>query len=154
MILAEVSTGGFTWTPMTFYGAAAVVQLIVILLSFRFTQLNPDYNTFAGALLVAVPVNVLAYFTRDIGLVGVLLTGATLFGLLAAIARADMFRAGVAWVLCLTAYWGMAAYIVPQADGLSLQQVGGLPQVLVEGGLEAEPFTESDIDTLSRGERE
>lgn len=150
MIVAEV-VSSFTWTPLTFYAAAALAQLIVILLSFRFTQLNPDYNTFAGALVVVVPVNVLAYFTRDFGVAGVLIVGASLFGLLVGIARGDVFRTGVTWMLCLATYWGMASYVVPKADGLSLEQVGGMPEVLVKGGLEAEPFTESDVDNLSKG---
>jgi len=130
-----------------------VAQLIVILLSFRFTQLNPDYNTFAGALVVVVPVNVLAYLTRDFGVAGVLIVGASLFGLLAGIGRGDVFRAGIAWMLCLATYWGLATYIIPQADGLSIEQVSGVPQVLMNGGLEAEPFTADDMDNLSKGKK-
>ncbi len=158
-----IADSGLTWTPETFYVAATVVHLVIILLVFRLMQLPADYNTFINALFVAVPTNATAYFTKDFGIVGVLLTGVVLFGLLAAIARGDVIKAGAVWIVAIIGYWAMAYFIVPQmvndyfddprqADAEFIaSELGSIPQVLLQGGLEAEPMTTDDYERLRRG---
>ena len=146
-----IADGGLSWTPETFYAAAAAAQLLLILLAFRLFGLSPDYNTFGGALLVAGAVNGVAFFTKDFGIVGVLMPSVTLFGLLAFISRGDVLRSGMVWMLVMASYLGMAHLILPRADDLFIEDLAGIPAVLDAGGLEPEPFTEDDVETLSRG---
>ncbi len=140
-----IAEAGLSWTPVTFYIAAAVAQLVVILLTFRFIQLSSDYNTFINALFVAAPTNVIAYFTKDLGVVGVLITGVTLFTLLALIARGDMIKSILTWATALAVYWGLAFFVIPETDDLDIYDVGGIPQVLIEGGLEAETLEREEV---------
>ena len=142
MVLAE---GGMTWTPETFYTAAAVVQLIVVLIVFRLLQLPSEYNTFVNGLLVVVPTNLVAYFLIDAGILGVLATGSLLFILLAAVTRGDVLPSILGWLALIGVYWTLAYFIVPAAEDLEIYDIGGLPQVLIEGGLEAEPLEREDI---------
>lgn len=158
LMIAE--SGGLTWTPETFYVAATVIHLVVILGVFRVLQLPADYNDFVGALFVAVPTNGLAYFTKDFGIVGVMITGLVFYGLLAAVSRGDVMKAAVVWVAGICAYWGLAYFVVPvmvaehfedprQADTeFVAAQIGSIPQVLLQGGLEAEPMTADDYKRL------
>lgn len=142
IILADT---GVSWTPETFYIAAAVAQLVVVLLTFRLLQLSADYNTFMNALLVVGPTNAAAFFTRDMGVVGVLITGVTLFTLLALISRGDMIKSIITWGVALSVYWALAFFVVPDTEDLSIYDVGGIPQVLIEGGLEAETLERDEI---------
>lgn len=143
LVIAE---SGQTWTPETFYLAAMVVQLIALLLFFRFAQMPKEYSTFINGLFIVLPVNGLAYFTKDMGLVGVLITGSVLFILLAAVTRGDVFRATGGWFLALVVYWGLAYFIIPAEDDLYIEDLGNLPQVLMQGGLEAETLTAEEFD--------
>jgi hypothetical protein len=40
-----------TWTPTTFYATCAIIQAIVILVSFRLLNVDPEQNTVIGALV-------------------------------------------------------------------------------------------------------
>jgi hypothetical protein len=142
IVLAE---SGMTWTPETFYVAATVVQLIVLLIAFRLLQLPSEHNSFINGLFVVVPTNAVAYFLIDAGILGVLATGSLLFILLAAITRGDVLPSIVAWVALIAMYWVLAYFIVPAEEELEIYDIGGLPQVLIEGGLEAQPLEREDI---------
>ena len=146
-----LADGGMSWTPETFYAAAAAAHLLMILLAFRIFGLSPEYNTFGGALLVAGVMNAVAFFMKDYGLVGVLVPSVTLFGLLAFISRGDVLRSGMVWMLVMASYLGLAHLILPRADDLFIEDLAGIPAVLDAGGLEPEPFTEDDVERMSRG---
>ena len=144
-----LTASGFEWTPEIFYGVAAIVQLVVILVGFRILSLPAEYNNFVGAVLVVVPAGLLAYFMRDMGLMGALLPSVGFFALLTLITRGDVLKSGLVWLFVLTVYWGMAAFILPRAPDLYVDDLGGIPQMLVEGGFEAEPMTAEDLEALS-----
>ncbi len=142
IVLAE---GGMTWTPETFYVAAAVAQLVVLLLTFRALQLPSEYNSFVNALMVVVPTNLVGFFLGGTGIIGVLATGSLLFVLLAAISRGDVLPSILAWVLLIATYWVLAYFIVPAEEELEIHDIGGIPEVVMEGGLEADPLEREDI---------
>lgn len=144
-----VADSGLTWTAETFYVAAAVIQLLLILLVFRVAGLSAEYNTFVGAIVVAAPVNALAYFTKDIELVGVIVPSVALFALLAMVARGDVIKATLAWVLVMASFLGLAKFVEPRAEDLTISNLGGIPEVLDAGGLTPKGFTEDDVKTLS-----
>ncbi len=144
-----LTSSGWTWTPETFYAVAAVVQLLLILGAFRLLGLSPEHNTFVGAAIVVIPANGVAFFMKYMGLVGVLIPAVVFFGLLTFVTRGDVLKAGAAWFGSMAVYWGMATLILPTADDLYIDDLGGLPQVLLEGGLEVEPMTEDDLEALS-----
>lgn len=145
VVLAE---GGLTWTPETFYIAVTVAQMIIILLTFRVLGLPSEYNTFVNALFVVIPTNAAAFFLKDAGIVGILITGSMLFVLLAMVTRGDVFKSGLAWILTISAYWGLAYFVVPAEDDLYIEQLGGMPYMLMEGGMEAEPLTAEEYEEL------
>ncbi len=144
-IVVANTNSGMTWTPETFYVAAGVVQLIAILLFFRITHLPSEYNTFINVLFVIVPTNAVAFFMKDMGLVGVLSTGFLLIILLGAVTRGDMFKALGAWVLVVASYWAVASLIVPAQHDLYIEDLGGIAQVVMEGGLEQETLSEDEL---------
>ena len=81
-----------TWTPTTFYVAAAIIQTVVFLAGFRILGVDPEHNTFVGALLGAAIANIVAFFLRDAGLFGILAAGAVHFGLLVAISSGEVLK--------------------------------------------------------------
>ena len=139
VVIAESSQ---TWTPETFYIAAGVIQLILLLVFFRIMQLPAEYASFINGLIVVVPVNLVAYFTKDLGLVGILITGSLMFVVLAAVTRGDVLNAIGGWLLMIAVYWGAAYFIVPAEPDLYIEQIGNIPQVTIEGGLPQETMTE------------
>lgn len=134
-----------TWTPETFYVAATVAHLIAMLIIFRLLQLPSEYTTFVNGLFVVVPTNLVGFFLGGAGILGVLATGSLLFVLLALVTRGDMLATGLTWVAMIALYWVLAYFIVPAADDLEIYDIGGIPQVVIEGGLEAEPLEREDI---------
>ncbi len=151
LVLAE---GGATWTPETYYIAVAVAQLVVVLVAFRVMNVPPDYNTFVNGVLIVGGTNATAYLTKEMGLIGVLLTGLTLFILLAMITRGDVLKSLMTWVLLLTVYWAVAYFVVPAEEDLYIEQLGAVPYAMMEGGLEAEPMTQDDYEQLRDGDGE
>jgi membrane-bound ClpP family serine protease len=145
---------GITWTPMAFYITVGIVHTIAILVSFRMLQADPEQNTFIAALLAAGLANVIAFFLRDMGVFGILGSSAALFGLLAVISHADMMKSIVVWIILMALYWAVAWFILPRQNDLYIEDIGGVAQVIWQGGLEAEPITPDDVDNLSKGKRD
>lgn len=144
-ILADT---GLTWTVETYYIVAAVLQVVVILMAFRVMNLPAEYNTFPHAAMVVIGTNAIAYFSRDLGLVGILLTTFALFLLLVAVARGDVLKSAIAWGLVLVVYWGVAWFVVDYEEALISDQLGGVPHMLLQGELEAEPVTDETYEDL------
>lgn len=145
-----IADAGLSWTPATFFAAAAVVHLLVILLTFRLLGLPAEYNTFIGAATVAIPLNALSYFMRDIDLLyGFLAQAVLLFVLLAMVARGNVLKAAMAGAIVMASYLGMAKVIIPKSEDMVIADLGGITQVLDQGGLEAKGFSEEEFEALS-----
>jgi hypothetical protein len=152
--LTIVAQAAIEWTPRTFYIAAAIVHVGVYLLGFKLLKTDPEQNTFVGAVIAAAVANLAAYALSSYGLFGILGAGAIHFVLLVAITSGEVLKSLAVFVFALAAYAGMNFVITPRTP-LTIEQIGGIPQVIVTGGMEAEPITEDDAETLSRpGERE
>ena len=132
-----------TWTPSTFYIASGLLQTIVIWVGFRLMQVDPDNNTVIGAIIAGVVINLVAYFTRDYGLAGVLGTGAAIFGILVAVTSGEALKAAMMAAVCMAVYAGLGTVVVPRTP-LTPELIGGLPAVILKGGLEAEPMETAD----------
>ena len=155
--LLVVAEGGLAWTPETFYVAVAIAQLLVILVAFRVMNLPAEYNTFPHAALVAGGTNLLAYFTKDLGIVGILVTGFALFLLLVAVTRGDVLKSIIAWMLTIALYWAVAYGLIEHVEHeepLHIEQLGGIPYVLMEGGMEPETLDYEEIRDGSEDDEE
>lgn len=130
-----------TWTPVTFYVAAGIAQAITAYATFKLMGVDPENNTIIGAIIAAVVINLVAYFTRDYGLAGVLGTGAAIFGMLVAVTSGEALRAAFVAALCMGVYAGVGFVVVPRTP-LTADKIGGLPAVMMKGGLEEEPLDE------------
>lgn len=144
-----------TWTPVTFYVAAAILQTIVFLGGFHLLGVDPEHNTFIGALLGAGIANVVAFFLRDAGLFGILATGAVHFGLLVAISSGEVLKSVGVFIASLAIYGLMGMFVLPRTP-LHVNDIAGLPRVIMTGGMEAEPITEEEAEKMAApaGEKE
>ncbi|MGM0558308.1 MAG: hypothetical protein ACQEVA_18130 [Myxococcota bacterium] len=137
-----------TWTPTTFYVAAAIIQTVVFLVGFRLLGVDPEHNTFVGALLAAAIANIVAFFLRDAGLFGILTTGAVHFGLLVAVSSGEVLKSVFVFAVSLAVYGLMGTFVLPRTP-LHVDDIAGLPRVIMTGGMEAEPITEEEADKMA-----
>lgn len=137
-----------TWTPVTFYVAAGIIHTIVILAGFHLLGVDPEHNTFVGAILGAAVANIIAFFLRDAGLFGILASGAVLFGLLVAISSGEVLKSVLVFAIALAVYGLMGTFVLPRTE-LHVNDIAGLPRVIMTGGMEAEPITEEEADRLA-----
>ena len=137
-----------TWTPLTFYIAAAIVHTILFLVGFRLAGVDPEHNTFVGAVLAAGIANGTAYFLRDFGLFGILASGAVHFAMLVAITSGEVLKSALVFLVAMAAYAGMGFFILPRTP-LDVNKIGGLPRVIMTGGIEPEPITEEEAEKMS-----
>ena len=144
-VLAEAA---ITWTPKTFYIAAAIVHVLVYLVGFKMLQTDPEHNTFIGAVIAAVIANFAAYALSSYGLFGILGAGALHFVLLVAITSGEALKSLVVFFVAMCAYALLGSFIT-QRTPLQVEQIGGLPQVIMTGGLEAEPITEEEANEMA-----
>lgn len=121
-----------TWTPLTFYVAMAIVQVVVILAGFKLLQVDSENNPIASALVVAGAALAAGYLTREMGLVGLMITSATIFGLLVATTAGDAVRSLVLAGVCIATYAGMGHFLVPRTP-LTATTVGGFAQAFMVG---------------------
>jgi hypothetical protein len=143
-LLAESTKALVTWTPTTFYIAAAIIQVPVIWLGYQFLGGDPEYTNFPAALAVAAVGNVIAFFLKDLGVVGAVSTSAALYGLLLVTSGIDIFRSMAVFGLVMMSYWGFGQFVVERTP-LDAYSIGGPAKVMLTGGLQPEPL-ESDND--------
>lgn len=143
-ILAQSS---FSWTPMTYYIVAGLIQTVVILVGFRVMGVDPEHNSFIGALIAAAVINVAAFFLKDQGVVGAMISGLLLFGILAAVSSGEVLKAFFMGIILVASYGAIGMTVVPRTP-LEIDDIGGFTQVVMTGGLEAEPIREEDSDKL------
>jgi hypothetical protein len=137
-----------TWTPTTFYVAAAIIQTIVFLAGFHLLGVDPEHNTFVGALLGAAIANIVAFFLRDAGLFGILAAGAVHFGLLVAISSGEVLKSVMVFAVSMSVYGLMGTFVLPRTP-LNVNDIAGLPRVIMTGGMEAEPITEEEAEKMA-----
>ncbi len=144
-VMAEAA---ITWTPKTFYIAAAITHTIVYLLGYKLLQTDPEHNTFIGAVIGAAIANFAAFALRDFGLFGILGAGAIHFAILCAISSGEILKSVGVFLLAMGAYAGLSFFLIPRTP-LTIDTIGGVPRVIVSGGLEAEPITEEEANEMA-----
>ncbi len=137
-----------TWTPVTYYVAMGVIHLIIILGGFRVMQVDAENNTFIGALLSAGTIGAAGFFLRDWGIIGVMGYGTVLFGVLVAVTSGEALKSFFMSMFIIASYFIGGTFMLEPKTPLTLDQVGGMTQVVMTGGLKAEPMTERDTNEL------
>lgn len=143
-----LAASAITWTPVTFYVAAGIVQTILVLIAFRVLQVDVEHNSFIGAAIGVAAFSVVAYFFRDAGVIGAMVTGASIFGMLVFVTSGEALKALMVSALVIASYGLLGNFIVSRTP-LNIDDIAGLPRVVLTGGLEAEPITEEDAEKLS-----
>lgn len=138
-----------SWTPTTFYATCAVVQAVIILVSFRLLNVDPEQNTVVGALMAAAGINIVGYFMRDTTLVGVIANIGITFGALVAISAGEALKSVMVGVLCMGVYWGAGTMLLPKTP-LHIDDVGGMTKVIKQGGLQAESLDTQERDLYDK----
>ena len=131
-----------TWTVNTFYIASAILQFIVIIIGFKLTHADMESNIFIGAAVVVVATAVAGVMTRDMGLVGLMITGSTLFGSLLFVSAGDALRSLVVTGICIALYAGLGAFLIPRTP-LTAAAVGGFVGAF-ENGLDEQPLSSEE----------
>lgn len=145
--LSMIAASAIQWTPVTFYVAMGIIHTLAILIGFRLLHVDVEHSSIVGAVLAAVVVNVVAYFCKDLGVVGILITGATIFGLLVAVSSGEALKMlGMSFLFI--ALYGIVGGFIVQRTPLTIDDIAGFPRVVTTGGLEAEPITEEDTKRL------
>lgn len=147
-MIETLAATAISWTPATFYVASGIVNTIVVLVAFRVLQIDVEHNSFVGAGLAAAVFTAFAYFFRDAGVIGVMVTGTAVFGSLVFVSSGEALKSlGVA-MLVFASFGGLGSFITARTP-LTLDDIGGIPRVVLSGGLEAEPITEETTSKLS-----
>lgn len=131
-----------TWTPLTFYVAVAIVHVVAIVIASRVLQVDEENNIFVGALIVGAAAAAAGYFLKGNGLVGLLVTGSTLFGTLLAVTAGDALKSLIIAGLCIATYAGVGQVVLPRTP-LNTTDVGGFAQAFMDG-LEEEAIAGED----------
>lgn len=143
--LVAESSAIITWTPTTFYIAAAIVQTAVIWFGYQVLGGDREYNNIPSAMAAATVGNVVAFFMRDFGVVGVAGTFGAWFLLLLLTSGVDLFRSLVVFILVMLSYWGLGSFIAPRTP-LDASSIGGVPEVEMTGGFKEEPVGQGERD--------
>lgn len=146
---SPLAASAITWTPVTFYVAMGIIHTLVVLIGFRVMQVDAEHNSFIGALLAAAVFNVVAYFVRDAGVIGVMITGAAIFGMTVMVSSGEALKAFFMTMMVIATYGIVGNFIVSRTP-LNMDDLAGFPRVVTTGGLEAEPITEEDNERLEK----
>ena len=149
MMLAQVSLAAealITWTPMTYFITVAIVHAIVTFVGFRVLQVDPEHNSILGVIIGAAVIGAAGFFLKDgelfsaLGLIGVI------FIVQLGVSGGEAIKAIMVGVVCIGAYGAVGTVILPRTP-LTIEDVGGLTQVVMEGEFKVEPV-ESQEDSL------
>ena len=146
--LPLLAASAITWTPVTFYVAMGIIHTLAILIGFRLLHVDVEHSSIVGAVLAAGVVNVVAFFCKDLGVIGILITGATIFGLLVAVSSGEALKM-LGMSMAFIVLYGLAGTFIVERTPLSIDDIAGFPRVVTTGGLEAEPITEEDTERLN-----
>jgi|GEM_PF-2357466 len=144
-----LAKAAITWTPVTFYVVATVIHTLMILLLFKVLHVDPEHNSFIGALIAALIGNAAVFFLRDFGLFGNLGAAAIYFATLAAVSSGEVLKSLVVFTGALAVYAGLALFLVPRTP-LTAETINGLPKIMITGGFTAEPISEEQADELAK----
>lgn len=145
----QLAASAITWTPVTFYVAMGIIDTLIVLFGFRLMQVDAEHNSFIGAILAAALFNVVAYFVRDTGVIGIMITGAVIFGMLVMVSSGEALKAFFLTMIVMAAYGVVGSFIVKRTP-LNMDDLAGFPRVVTTGGLEPEPITEEDNKRLEK----
>ncbi len=146
-LLGQSGPLGITWTPLIFYAATALAQVIVIYVGYRLLGTDPLYATFVNALLAAGLGNLVFFSLRSFEALGVLLGSLAFLGLLFAFSGGDMIRSLIVFALAMTTYYGAGQLAVSQTD-LSPTEIQGPTELLMNGGFQATPLKPGEAEKL------
>lgn len=146
-LLAESGEALITWTPETFYLAAALAHAFLIFVGYRILGADPEYNTVTAALTCAAVGNVVAFAARTHGVVGFTVTAVAFYGLLLLTSGVDIFRSLLVFILVLGSYGALGTYIA-QKTPLDAYNIEGVPKVIMTGGFQPEPIERKDGDAV------
>lgn len=149
MDAALLAQSFLTWSPVTFYAVCALIQAVVIFVSFRFLNVDPEQNTIIGALIAGAAINIACYLLRDSLLVCVIANIGLTFGALVAISAGEALKAVMVSVLCMSVYWVAGTTILPKTP-LNINDIGGMTKVIRQGGLEAESLDTQERDLYDK----
>lgn len=147
--IGVLAKAAITWTPVTFYVVATIVHTLMILLVFKLLHVDPEHNSFIGALIAALVGNAAVFFLRDFGLFGNLGAAAVYFATLAAVSSGEVIKSLAVFIVALAVYAGLALFLVPRTP-LTAETIGGLPEIMITGGFTAEPISEEQADELAK----
>ncbi len=143
-----LASSAITWTPVTFYVASGIVNTIAVLLAFRMLQVDVEHNSFIGSAISVAIFSAVAYFFRDAGVVGFMITSAAIFGMLVFVTSGEALKSAAVTLLVFAVYGGLGSFIVSRTP-LTMDSIAGIPRMVVTGGLEAEPLTEESNAKLN-----
>lgn len=144
-----LAASAITWTPLTFYVASGIINTIVVLLAFRILQVDVEHNSFVGAAIAVVVFTLIGYYFRDTGVIGIMFTGAAVFGMLVFVTSGEALKSLMVTFAVFGSFGLLGDFIVSRTP-LEIDDIGGIPRMVVTGGLEAEPITEADNDALNK----
>lgn len=146
--LPLLAASAITWTPVTFYVAMGIIHTLAILIGFRLLHVDVEHSSIVGAVLAAAVINVVAYVCKDVGVVGILISGAITFGMLVLISSGEALKM-LGMSMAFIVLYGLVGSFIVERTPLSIDDIAGFPRVVTTGGLEAEPITEEDTERLN-----
>ena len=131
-----------TWTPLTFYIVAAIIQWPLVSLAFRLLGADTERAGWINALVVAIATGVVGYVTRDMGVLGLLATAGASFGSALFVSAGDAPRSIAVGIACFAVWPALALGVVPRTP-LTHESVGGFSAACFVG-LDEEAFNEEN----------
>ena len=135
------------WTEAHFYVAMAVVDFLAIMLLFRVMHVDPEHNTILGAIVAACAINGVAFFVRDLGIIGIMIQIAVIYGALVLVSSGEALKSLAVGLACIGLFGALASFLIPRTP-LSAEAIGGFSEIILQGGLQAEPIDEKGANAL------
>jgi len=140
-------TSLLAWTPATFYALSAAVQTVTVFFIGRAMGVDREYFDPIPLAISLALGNTAAFFLRDLGVMGIIGICAAFIILLLAMTAVDTLVTLVSFLVVLGTYAGTVKLVTPRTP-LTLEQIGGLPEVVVTGKIEAEPIKRESNDSV------
>lgn len=135
------------WTPATFYALSAAVQTVTVFFIGRSMRVEREHFDPVPLAISLSLGNTAAYFLRDFGVLGIIGSCAVFIILLLAMTAVNTLVTLVSFLVVLGTYAGTAKLVASRTP-LTLDEIGGLPEVVVTGKIEAEPIERESNDSV------
>ena len=115
LLLADVAVAAkalITWTPETYYVAAAIAHAVVIFLGFRILQVDPEHNSAIGAIIGAAIIGAACYVLKGGELFSALGSIGIIFLVLLAVSGGEALKALLVGVAVIASYGGVGAVVI------------------------------------------